>query len=114
MDQLNRVPEVTEHVLSGLKADHRLKHQILEAAVSSPGKTSFRPRPKTIIALCSLSVLLVLLGVFVSALNHNSSSGNIRVIPAGNRRNSSPVNLQTVIEKASDLIQDQITEAENP
>ena len=114
MEQLNRIPEVTEHVLSGLKADQRLKHQILEAAVSSPGKKSFRPQPKTIIALCSLSVLLILLCVFVSGLGNHSSSGNIHVIPAGNRRNSSPANLQTVIEKASDLIQDQTKEAENP
>jgi len=112
MDPLNRVPEVTEHVLSGLKADQRLKQQILESAVSSPGKTAFRP--KTIIALCSLSVLLILLCVFMSGLGGNSSSGNIHVVPAGSRRNSSPVNLQTVIEKASDLIREQTTEAENP
>ena len=112
MDQLNRVPEVTEHVLSGLKADQHLKHRILEAAVSSPRKTAFRP--KTVIALCSLSVLLILLCVFVSGLGSKSPAGNIQVIPAGSHRNSSPVNLQTVIEKASDLIQDQVTEAGNP
>jgi hypothetical protein len=50
----------------------------------------------------------------VSGLGSKSPAGNIQVIPAGSHRNSSPVNLQTVIEKASDLIQDQVTEAGNP
>ena len=112
MDPLNRIPEITDHVLSGLKADQHLKQRILETAASSPRKVSFRPR--TIIALCSLSVLLVLLCAFASGLIGKPSSGNIQVIPAGSRRNSSPVNLQTIIEKASDLIQEQTSETGSP
>ena len=112
MDQLNRIPEITDHVLSGLKADQRLKQRILEAAASSPRKVSFRPR--TIIALCSLSVLLILLCVFIAGLAGKNPSGNIQVISAGSRRNSSPANLQTIIEKASDLIQEQSPETGSP
>lgn len=111
MDQLDRLPEVTEHVLSGLKADHRLKQRILESAVSAPRKMPLRRG--TVIALCSLSLLLILLCVFVSGLS-GKSSGDISVIPAGSRRNSSPVSLETVVEKASDLMQEELPETESP
>ena len=112
MDRLDRLPEVTEHVLSGLKADQRLKQRILESAASSPLKTSFRPA--AVIALCSLSVLLILLCVFATGLIGSPSSGNIQVMQAGGRRNSSPVNLQTVIERASDLIQPEMPGTGSP
>ena len=51
MNSLENLPEISEHVLSGLKADSGLKHRILLSASSAPAvrKYSF----KTVVALCS-------------------------------------------------------------
>ena len=103
MDQLERLPEVTEHVLAGLKADDSLKHRILLSASEAPQKTGYRRR--TVIALCSLSLVLILLCVFVSNLAGKQQQ-DLQVIPAGRQRNSAPVNLQKVIDEASELIQE--------
>ena len=98
MNRLDRLPEVTDHVLSGLKADDRLKQQILLSAVSrkSGKKYSFR----TVVALCSLSVLLILLCVFAI---QTKTDGDIQVMSAGSRHSSPPVKLENVLEKALEL-----------
>ena len=99
MDRLNRLPEITDQVLGGLKADENLKHRILlSAASASPAKKKAPLR--TVVALCSLSVLLILLCVF--ALNAKPA-GDIHVIPAGSRHSAPPIHLETVIEQASEL-----------
>ncbi len=97
MDRLNRLPEVTDQVLAGVKADESLKHRILLAAAAPrpERKTRFR----TALALCGLSVLLVLLCVFASRLPLAGKPADLQVIPAGSHRDASPVHLQTVLEK---------------
>ena len=104
MDRLKQLPEITDHILSGLQADDRLKHSILLAASSAPqkGKTYFR----TVVSMCSLCVLLILLCVFATTFTVKSTNPDLQNIPAGSRKSSSPVNLQTVIEKASDLLEE--------
>jgi hypothetical protein len=97
-DRLRCLPEITDHVLSGLKADESLKHQILLSAASGreKRKTSYR----TVIALCCLSAVLVLLCVFALG---SKPAGDIQVIPAGSRRSSPPVRLEEMIDEAAEL-----------
>ena len=105
MNRLEQLPEVTNHVLSGLKADDSLKHRILLSAAESSRVNPFRFR--TVIALCSLSVLLILLCVFVARAPVNyGSTADIQVIPAGSRRIVSPVNMQQMIDQASGIDRD--------
>lgn len=102
MNQLDRMPEITEHVLAGLKADDSLKHRILLSA--SENRSSEPTRKKTVLALCFLSVLLILLCVFAARMpSWQSGSPDLHIIPAGSHRIISPVNLRTVIDQASGI-----------
>ncbi len=98
MEKFEKIPEVTEHVLAGLTADENLKHRIFSAASSPAIKKKYPLR--TVIALCSLSVLLILLCVFALT---TGNSGDIQVIPAGRRHSTPPVRLENVLEKAVGL-----------
>ena len=101
MDRFDRIPEVTEHVLDGLKADDALKHRILLAASSRSSEPKRNYSFRTVVALCSLSVLLILLCVFAISANTRKTA-DIQVIPAGSRHSTPPVSLETVIEKAAE------------
>ena len=105
MDRLEKLPEVTEHVLDGLRADESLKHRILLSAAGTRNGYSFRFR--TVFALCGLSVLVILLCVFAARIPaHHTGPDDVHMIPAGSRRVTSPVNLQMVIDQASSVIQE--------
>ena len=98
MNRLEKLPEISEHVLSGLEADTGLKHRILLSAASAPAvrRYSF----KTIAALCSLSVILILLCVFAL---QSKKAEDLQVIPAGSRHSTPPVRLETVLENADEI-----------
>ena len=98
MKQLERLPEISDHVLSGLKADDDLKHRIFLSAASSPKEKKYPFR--TVFALCGISALLILLCVFVL---RTENSGDIHVVSAGSRHSTPPVILETVLEKAAEL-----------
>lgn len=98
MNRLEQLPEVTEHVFSGLKADDSLKHRIIFSAASHEPAGRFSLR--TVVALCSLSVLLVLLCVFVV---QSKTDGDFQIISAGSRHSSPPVKLENIIEKAVEI-----------
>ncbi len=101
MNQVERLPEITNDLLSGLKADDQLKHRILLSAAQSG--TYKKSRLKTVIALCSLSVLLIVTCVMIGSLqNRKNSSPEMKNIPAGNHRVVSPVHLQNIIDSVSD------------
>ena len=109
MDQLEKLPEITDYVLSGLKADDALKHRILLSAADSSRSSPYRFR--TVIALCSLSLLLILLCVFINQMPLNGKpESDIQVIPAGSHRIVSPVNMQQVIDLVSENESETITE----
>ena len=109
MDRLKQLPEVTDHVLSGLKADDALKQRILLSAAEGQHNRTYSFR--TVVALCSISVLLILLCIFVTRIPvNNVSTSEIQVIPAGGRRIVSPVNLQQVIDQVSGTGQETQTE----
>lgn len=100
MNQLDQMPEISEHVLSGLKADQSLKHRILLSASELPKQ---KIRLRTVVALCSLSVLLILLCVFAGHFSVKKAD-SLQIISAGSNRLTAPVDLQDVIDKASDLM----------
>ena len=105
MDRLNRLPEISDRLLDGLKADDDLKQKILFSAANTPEKKPFRM--KTAVALCSLSLLLVLLCVFVSRFpSWTATSPEIQNIPAGGKKIVSPLNLKQVIDQAADILPD--------
>ena len=106
MNQLDRMPEITEHVLAGLKADESMKHKILLSAAGVRPQQQIRS--KTVVALCCVSVLLILLCVYVTQITGwKSHTSEFEVIPAGSHRVISPVNLGTVIDQASGLQESQ-------
>lgn len=100
MNRIERLPEVSDHVLSGLTAGEDLKQRILLAASSgySRPKHSFR----TVVALCSLSILLVLLCVFAL---QSKTPDEMQVIPAGSRHSTPPVVLESILEKTEEISQ---------
>ena len=98
MNRLERLPEITDHVLSGLKADEALKQRVFLSAASSPKEKKVPLR--TVVALCSLSALLILLCVFVL---QPKTTGDIQVVSAGSRHSTPPVSLENVLEKAAEL-----------
>ena len=111
MDPLKSLPEITESVLYGLKADDEGKHRILLSA--STGTQTKTVRMRTVIALCSLSLILILVCGLLLNLSQGKQPAQLQVIPAGSHRNSAPVNLQTVIDRASELIQSEQTETDS-
>ena len=90
-NRLCRLPEISDHVLSGLKADEALKHKILLSVASDckKRKTSLR----TVIALCCLSAVLVLLCVFTLDSKHKEdiqdkiTEGALKIIHFGKTGN---------------------------
>ena len=98
MKHLDRLHEITEHVLSGLKADDALKHRIFLSAASSSKEKKYPLR--TIFALCGLSALLILLCVFAL---QPKTTGDIQVVSAGSRHSTPPVILENVLEEAAEL-----------
>ena len=103
MDRLKQLPEITDHILSELKADDRLKHGIFLAASSAPQKK--KQQLRTAVSMCSLCALLILLCLFAATFTGKTGDSDLQNIPAGSRKNSSPINLQTVIDKASVLLE---------
>jgi hypothetical protein len=105
MDRLDQLKEVTSHVMSGLKADEKLKNKILLSYSEGAERTGKKPFGfRTVVALCSLSVLLILLCVFAAKITSGAKNPDLQVIPAGNRYQEAPVNLQPVIDKAAELM----------
>ena len=97
MGKFERIPEVTEHVLAGLTADENLKHRIFLAASAPATKKKYPLR--MVVALCSLSVILILLCVFALT---TQNTGDIQVIAAGRSHSTPPVKLESVLEKAAE------------
>lgn len=100
MRQLDRLPELTDQVLSGLQADDSLKHRILLAAAGSSKDKADRSR--TVLVLCCISAALLLLCIMIDSISVRKPDPQLQIIPAGNRRIVSPVNLQNAITQVSE------------
>ena len=117
MNDLNRLPEITEQALAGLKADENLKHRILVAAANSgsPSADRFRSR-RSLVALLALSAVLILsvIGIGRLSAREESDPAAMHAIPAGSHRNASPVHLQVVIDEVAENNQDLPVESQSP
>ena len=107
MNRLNELPDITNHVLSGLTADNRLKTKIrLKAAdlslndVSSSGtEKHFRLLP----VLCAIALLMLLsLSLLQKAVPHNGSLPEIQTFAAGEHKSSSPLSIQRILSEADE------------
>ena len=130
MSKLEQLPQITEQLLDGLRADDVLKHRIYQKAAQNDDNRSFRlSRRGAIIALSGLSAVMV--AVFV-LLGHLPSSGNpeaghssdssitanavetveIETVTAGEHRTDSPILLQEVIDETIRQYEEEETEEE--
>ena len=109
---LEQLPEVTDHVLSGLQADESLKHRIYQKAAGVTDVPERKISRIPLIALCAISAVMI--GVFVllgnvAPLSSSSpdarDSVQIQTISAGVTLTESPV---------SESTQDEDTEEDNP
>ena len=114
MNKLEQLPEITDSVLSGLRADDVLKHRILQKAVETPSTARRLSSRRPLVALLSLSVAMiavfVALGTLhplsvdsqisdVSASTQDTFSDQMHTITAGMRRASSPIGLGVIIDE---------------
>ena len=103
MNNLNQLPDITDQVLSSLKADENLKHRILVAAANEEvPSSSFAGKKRSLIALIALTAVLILSVIGIGSLSLSQdgiSPSSMHVLPAGSHRNTSPVQLQVVIDE---------------
>ena len=101
MSRIEQLPEVTEQVLSGLQAGDELKNRIYRKALEPDSRPSRRSVRVPMIALCSLSVVMIALVAVLGQVHplNDSNAADIRTITAGEHRVASPVVLQTIIDE---------------
>ena len=101
MSRIEQLPEVTEQVLSGLQAGDELKNRIYRKALEPDSVPARRSVRVPMIALCSLSVVMIALVAVLGQVRslNDSDTADIRTITAGARRIESPVILQTIIDE---------------
>ncbi len=107
MNRLNELPDITNHVLSGLKADDRLKTKIrLKAADLSLNDVSFSGTEKhfrLLPVLCAIALLMLLsLSLLQKAVPHNGSLPEIQTFAAGEHKSSSPLSIQRILSEADE------------
>ena len=126
MSRLDQLPEITDHVLSGLRADNSLKHRIYQKAAGvsdAPEKKSAR---LPLAALCAISAVMVAVFALLIPLSRQKTiSGNtdiaydspdISSVSAGAVLTSSPVKESTENESMtedSDIRNDENEEADS-
>ena len=101
MTRIEQLPEATEQVLAGLQAGDELKSRIYRKALEPDSVPSRRSIRVPMIALCSLSVVMIALVAVLGQVRslNDSDTADIRTITAGARRIESPVILQTIIDE---------------
>ena len=104
MTDIDRIPEITDHVLAGLKADDdknitfTLKEDAAVTIVYNNRAFSF----KAAAALVCVSLLLIISCALLTLVPSGKGSGtDLHVIPAGSHKLLSPVDMQQVIDYAS-------------
>lgn len=127
MNRIDQLPEITEHVLSGLQADDSLKHKIhLKAAGISAGTEEKKTSRLPVAALCAISAALIAVFVLLFPLSRNGVTGNqptvsggyesigINSIPAGTVLPESPVSNNHEEESAPGECDELSPEEEEP
>ena len=109
MSRLDQLPEITDHVLSGLRADDALKHRIYQEAAQD-GTPREKASRRPLIALCTLSAAMIAVFVLLGRIGPlsrkqepeegapMSAAQQMETITAGERRNVSPIGLGSILE----------------
>ncbi len=114
MDRLDKLPEVSDQVLSGLRADDRLKYKILQKATEPEAEKHPLGFRKPVIALSALTAVMVAVFALMAPISPSSApSERIHTISAGNIVPESPVNMREIITRASRSMK-QAQETESP
>ena len=104
MTKLDQLPEITDHVLSGLRADDSLKYKIYQKAAGGSLNEETKPSRRPLVALCAISAVMIAVFALVIPLTWQKSASfgqsdntqnydtmEISSIPAGTVLPDSPV-----------------------
>ncbi len=99
MIPVEKLPEVTEKMLHGLKADASLRHRIYTAALQpSPGSTSLvRSRWITVSCCLALATAAAVWGIHAGMNGQNKPLSSFRVFSSASHTETSPVFLQNFL-----------------
>ena len=101
MNHLDHMPEYTEHVLGGLRADEKLKFRIYQKASDISANPMNKRSRIAVPVLCGISVAMIGAFLLLGSIKPVSSSGpvDIQTIPAGKIMDFSPIQLQNIIDE---------------
>lgn len=106
MSKLDQLPQISAHVLNGLRADENLKSRIYQKAAQTDAASSrTAPRRRTLIALCSLSAVMIAVFVLLGALSpdrrmsDSPAAVQMQTVSAGEHLDESPVQSQDVTDE---------------
>ncbi len=68
MSRIDRLPEITDHVLSGLRADESLKYRIYQKAADTASGKERKSFRLPLAALCSISAVMIAVFVLLGQL----------------------------------------------
>ncbi len=106
MSKLDQLPEISDYVLSGLRADESLKYKIYQKAAGISQSEETKPSRRPLAALCAISAVMIAVFVLLIPLTQQKSAPlsksdqssdyetmEISSIPAGTVLPDSPVNI---------------------
>ena len=98
MSRLDQLPEITDHVLSGLRADDSLKYRIYQKAAEQSGERARKSSRLPLAALCAISAVMIALFVILNPMisrnadgSRDVTAGQMHTILAGGELDESPV-----------------------
>lgn len=119
MSKLEQLPQVSEYVLNGLRADDQLKNRIYQkASQADAGHFRTVPQRRTLIALCSLSVVMIAVFAIIASLTsdrllpESPAAVQMQTVSAGEHRSESPIRLQDIIHETVQNYEDELAEEE--
>ena len=104
MSRLDQLPEISDHVLSGLRADDSLKYRIYQKAAAPSGQKAQKNSRLPLAALCAISVVMIALFVILNPMitrnnptqtavtaSQDTPASQIQTIQAGAELDESPI-----------------------
>lgn len=117
MSRLDQLPEITDHVLSGLRADDSLKYRIYQKAAGASENRERKSYRLPLAALCAISAVMIAVFVFLGRVSpiaggsdssrlditasQETESSHVKTINAGGEFENSPLKNESENEKAS-------------
>jgi hypothetical protein len=115
MSKLDQLPEITDHVLSGLRADDSLKYRIYQKAAKPSSSSVKASRKPLAAALCAISAVMIAVFMLMGPLmgrntaspdavtkSESTPATQIQTIQAGSELDQSPVTPEEEKESSSE------------